>query len=451
MAKRKGTNLPVNGSPAGGFEGCITLGPFTVDIETARVFRDGRELHLRPRVFRVLEFLIHNPGRLVDFDELIHAVWAGVTVSKHCVAVTVGQLKRELGKYGSWITIRRGYGYCLEIPKTENLIRVGQHFRNQLTRSGLVNALRCFRQVAKTTNPDPRLWEALTGLYVEMGLLSAWLPRDVRRAFLRTYRRAVALGGVTPGLQLNRAVSLFIFERRFAEAESELLQIRRSQPGLPEVRVHLATVYFMLGRTDEAFAELWHAEKADALSPLLALVKSRMLLCRREVDAAVIQAKKAVALYPSAPFAHLNYADVLEFGGAAERALAEYHIARTIAPDVPWIRAAEARCLARYGRTSEALHILARLQKNREIEYVDAYHLALLLEALGRRDEAFRELERAHVEESVMLAWLDLDTNADTLRSDPRFGELRDRIFSKGFRVEPSNSNSGLAASSLRF
>jgi len=117
----------------------------------------------------------------------------------------------------------------------------------------------------------------------------------------------------------------------------------------------------------------------------------------------------------------------LDFAGEPA-ALTQFRIASTIAPDVPWIRAAEARCLAKHGRSSDAFDVLAYLQQNRNTEYVDAYHMAFLLEALGRRDEAFQELERAYTERSPALAWLDLDTKSDTLRNDPRFAALRDRV-----------------------
>jgi DNA-binding winged helix-turn-helix (wHTH) protein/tetratricopeptide (TPR) repeat protein len=412
--------------------GPIAFGPFMVDLSTARVFRDGREVSLRPQVFRVLRFLIQNPGRLVDYDEMLREAWGGARVSKHTVAVTVNELKAVLGEYGAWITIRTGYGYCLEIPESEHLMRVGQHFRSQCTRSGLYNALRCYEQVTTLEGADPRAWEALANLYLEIGFLAVRPPRDVHRSFLQAYHRAVALQGATPGLQLGHALSLYLFETRLREAEVELIRIREALPGLTETYVHLAVLYYMQGRADQALEELGEAEMVDALSPRLALVKPRLLLFCREIDRATASARQAVALHPNSPITHLNYGDILDFAGDPE-ALTQFRIASTIAPDVPWIHAAEARCLAKQGRSSEALDVLAQLRRNRNTEYVDAYHLAFLLEALGKRDEAFQELERAYVERSPALAWLDLDTKSDPLRNDPRFAELRDRVSSTVF------------------
>jgi hypothetical protein len=89
----------------------------------------------------------------------------------------------------------------------------------------------------------------------------------------------------------------------------------------------------------------------------------------------------------------------------------------------------EAACLARNGRQEQAAAILDQLQHLRETEYLDAYFMALLLEALGRRDAAFDELERAHQERSSTLFMLNVDRRLDGLRKDKRFKSLQRRLF----------------------
>src|SRR5579863_799849 len=417
-------------SIADGTTGPIAFGPFIVDLGFARVFRDGQEIPLRPQVFRVLQFLIQNSGRLVDFDEILAEAWGGARVSKHTVAVTLRELKDMLGEYGSWITIRPGYGYSLEIPESEHLMRVGQHFRSQFSRSGLDSALRCFEQVTEIEGANVRAWESLAGLHMEIGFLSVRPPREVNKSFLHAYHRVGVLkGGVTAGLQLDRAVSLYRFEWKLTEAESELRRILQQNPKLIRAQVHLAVVFYLMGRAEEALEELGKVERADPLLPALAYVKPRLLLYCREADAAAACASQAVALHPNSPLTHITYADVLDLTGDPA-ALAEYHVASTIAPDIPWIKAVEARCLARQGRSGEAMEMLSQLQVKRQHEYVDAYPLAFLLEALGERDDAFHELERAYTERSPMMFWLDRDTKSDALRNDPRFAVLRDRVAS---------------------
>ena len=77
--------------------------------------------------------------------------------------------------------------------------------------------------------------------------------------------------------------------------------------------------------------------------------------------------------------------------------------------------------------------ILEDLQRIRKEHYLDAYHIALLLDAMGQRDEAFEELERAYEANSYALLFSRLDAKADGLKSAPRFAPLWNRIF--GVRV----------------
>ena len=90
------------------------------------------------------------------------------------------------------------------------------------------------------------------------------------------------------------------------------------------------------------------------------------------------------------------------------------------APGNGLIRALEARCLARHGQRDPALAIAGELKQIRVTAYVDAYYMALLADASGRREEAFQELGRAVEEYSTSLSMLDVDRKMDDLRTDDR-------------------------------
>ena len=92
------------------------------------------------------------------------------------------------------------------------------------------------------------------------------------------------------------------------------------------------------------------------------------------------------------------------------------------------MRALEARCLALHGRADEARQILAELMQRRGSGYVDAYHLALLLEALGDHEAAFHELQLAVEENSASLIFLGVDPKLDPLRGDSRFRAITRKL-----------------------
>ena len=139
--------------------------------------------------------------------------------------------------------------------------------------------------------------------------------------------------------------------------------------------------------------------------------------------------KRALELHPYHQLSRFFYADALECAGRFEEALVEYQCASVVSPDLLWLRAMEGSCLAKCGRHAEALALLGELERVRVTEYLDPYHLALFLDALDRRGEAFAELERACEDNSSMLHMLDVDPKLDGLRKDARFARIRERAF----------------------
>src|SRR5207248_1307477 len=94
----------------------IEFGPFRADPVTSSLLRDGAPVELRPQVFQVLRALAAHDGQFVGYEQMIREAWGGNWVSKHTVAVTVGEVKKILQEYGSWITYRPKMGYRLDVP-----------------------------------------------------------------------------------------------------------------------------------------------------------------------------------------------------------------------------------------------------------------------------------------------------------------------------------------------
>jgi len=406
----------------------ISFGPFRVHLASARLYRDGAEIELRPRAFRALTVLAQNPGRLVEYEQLIREAWDGVRVSNHTVAVTIGEIKQLLGEYAAWIQCQSKFGYRLEIPQSEVLIRRGWHYWGQYNHPGYENALRCFQQAAQLDNVDFRAWEGISSTYLMLASFVMQAPGDLARPFWEAHKLAVQACGATWDLRLNAAFARFVFDRDLAQAERELVQLQRERPNSAHVYIRLAMLYLAAQRLDEAGALLPPALAADALLPPLTFIGCLLRLCRREFDAAIEWAESNLDLHPSTQICRVHYAEALEFAGRAEEARTQYEMA-VARSDSAITRVTQARFLAKIGCREEALKILEELQQARKNLYLDAFQIALLLDALGRREEAFDELERAFEEKSYTLLFLNVDAKADGLRADPRFAEIARRVF----------------------
>ncbi len=406
------------------------FGPFLVDTASSRVLRDGIAMKLRPQAFQVLRTLVQNTGQWISCERLIAEAWDGQHVSRHTVSVTVGQLKNALDEYGEWITCRPKIGYRLESPRSDELIKTGWHFWNRRTREGFEKAMECFQQAARENDSDPRAYEGIAISWLMPGTYGMRAPREIYPGYLSAYNRAVALGGLTSDLRGMHGHALHMFERNLPEAEVDLLQSLREKPKSANSYIRLAILYATMNRLDEALDVVNQAHNVDPLWPLWPATEVIIRFCRREFDAAARCVKNALELHPYLLLGRAFCAQALEYAGKTEEAIAQYRFVRVVYPDVAWLGALEAACLARNGHQREAHQILEELQARRKTEYVDAYYMTLLMEALGKRADALRELERAVEENSASLYILDVDPQMDSLRGESRFRELRNRLHS---------------------
>jgi len=92
----------------------ITVGEIELDREAHRVLRNGREVRLGPTEFRLLEFFMRSPGRVLSRTQLLDGVWGrDVYVDERTVDVHIGRLRKSLirGRERDPVRTVRGAGY----------------------------------------------------------------------------------------------------------------------------------------------------------------------------------------------------------------------------------------------------------------------------------------------------------------------------------------------------
>ncbi|KQV62509.1 MULTISPECIES: phosphate regulon transcriptional regulator PhoB [unclassified Caulobacter] len=96
----------------------ITVGDIVIDRVAHRVKRDGKEIHLGPTEFRLLDYLMQHPGRVFSREQLLDAVWGSdVYVEARTVDVHIGRLRKALNGTSDGDPIRtvRSAGYSLDL------------------------------------------------------------------------------------------------------------------------------------------------------------------------------------------------------------------------------------------------------------------------------------------------------------------------------------------------
>ena len=97
----------------------LTFADIELDQDTYEVRRCGHLVDLSPTEFRLLRYLMLNPGRVLTRAQLLDHVWDyDFGGSSTVVSTYVAYLRRKLARYGpDVIHTQRGIGYSLRLPR----------------------------------------------------------------------------------------------------------------------------------------------------------------------------------------------------------------------------------------------------------------------------------------------------------------------------------------------
>ena len=83
-----------------------------LDLEFKRCLVDGTEIKLAKKEFELLAYLISHRGKICSREQILAKIWSNeVLVLDRTIDVNITRLRTKIGKYGSYIVTRSGFGY----------------------------------------------------------------------------------------------------------------------------------------------------------------------------------------------------------------------------------------------------------------------------------------------------------------------------------------------------
>jgi DNA-binding winged helix-turn-helix (wHTH) protein len=67
-----------------------------IDVQGFRLLKAAQVVPVEPKALNLLVFLVENPGRLIERQELMNAVWGDAFVTDHVLNRAIGQLRKLL-------------------------------------------------------------------------------------------------------------------------------------------------------------------------------------------------------------------------------------------------------------------------------------------------------------------------------------------------------------------
>lgn len=238
--------------------------------------------------------------------------------------------------------------------------------------------------------------------------------------------RALELDPDLPEAYTVSAMIAATYDWDWARAEAGFKRALELDPNLAVTHYRYAWTYLSpMGRHDEAIAEMKIAMEKEPLYLIQGANYAGVLMYARRFDEAVDQAKKTYDLDPNFIGAKNWLCHTYNLKGMYPESLAIAE--KSLDSEMPFLSDA-AFAYAKTGRRDKALAIINTWKEAEKKRYIMNYWVAVAYAALGDKDSAVAELEKAYQNRDWFLQRIKVDPFMDPLRGDPRYKEMLKRL-----------------------
>lgn len=315
-----------------------------------------------------------------------------------------------------------------ENTEAHMLCTKGRHFWNKRSEDGLQKAIEHFQQAIEL---DPNYALAYAGLADSYILLPLYSKTTTKEAYPKAKRAALK------ALEIDESL---------AEAYTSLAQVKeyydwdwlgaeKDYKRAIELNPNYATAhhwygYYLtrMGRFDEGISELKRALEIDPVSLIINAELGWALMWSRQYDGAIEQLEKTLELdrHFARALEHLGETYALQ-GKPAEA------VEQLIKAEIIWGASPEQIKMLRKGNSvsrweSYLQNQLELVIRDAEKHEISAGYIATMYARLGKKDEAFKWLEKAYKAREGEMGGLKVNPHWNNLREDPRFADLIRRV-----------------------
>jgi serine/threonine-protein kinase len=304
----------------------------------------------------------------------------------------------------------------------------GRFSWNRRTQADIAQGIKYFEEAIAE---DAGYALAYTGLADSYALQLDYRGSPVQEGLERARaeaQRALALDETLAEAHTSLAWVTFIYDWDWPLAATHFRRALELNPRYSVARQWHSWFQIAMGHPELSLAE---GRQAIALDPASVSIRRSMGWLHyyaRQPEQALEQLRRALAMNPTAEENHrligLSYVQM----GLLEEAEAAFREAIAASESPALAKAGLGVVAAGRGRPEQARDILAELAAQRREGYVSPVAFVMLHTALGEAEQAFAWLDRAYEERRGWLVYLGVEPTLDSLRGDPRFRRLMERM-----------------------
>jgi TolB-like protein/Flp pilus assembly protein TadD len=341
------------------------------------------------------------------------------------------EVARDIAKQIGYVTAQQSgeAGKKLVIPASahEDYLR-GRYHWNKRTEAGLRKGIEYFQ---KAIEQEPNYALAYAGLADSYIMLANWgfaPPGDSYPKAKAAAQQALELDPQLAEAQTSLAYVTLLYEWNWTEAERRFRQAIAINPNYASAHQFYSICLMTAGRQPAALEEIHRAQQLDPLSLIVSDVLGWIYYEGRQYDQAVAQYKKTLEMDPGYVPALLDLGTSYLRTGDYNKAIEQFQKAKSLQGSNGVVLSGLAQAYALSGKREDARKILKQLNEPSKSSFISAWDLSLVYSALGEKKKAIEMLGKAADEHVGWVVRLGIDPAFDSLRDDPEFQNLKQRV-----------------------
>ena len=306
----------------------------------------------------------------------------------------------------------------------------GRYFLDKHSEEDLRKSIRYFEEAIEK---DPVYANAYAGLaesYIMLGApgIEVLPPREIMSKAKAAAIQALKLDGLLAEAHAVLGIVKLIYDYDCVGAKRELERAIEINPNYATAHFYYANFLTIMGHHEEAITATKQALELDPLSLSVNVVLGNQYFHAHKFDQAIKHHLNTIEMNPNNWHACWSLGLAYVQKGMFKEAIAEIEKAVTLSGRNTFVLSTLGYAYGLAGRKGEATKILDEVMEQSKQRYVAPYAIALVYIGLGNKDQAFQWLEKAYQNRSATMAWHRVDPMFDSLRSDPRFTELLNKM-----------------------
>jgi len=314
--------------------------------------------------------------------------------------------------------------YTSNLDAYEHYLR-GRFHLTKRTEENIKKAILEF-EAAKELDPAyPLAYVGLADAYWLLGPYGKISSTDSLPIAMGFAQRAIEIDDTVGAAHASLAV---IYDNlwRWDEAGKEYERAIELDPNYGNVHLRYASYLQKMGQLEQSFAEIERAHDLDPVTYMMLL--GEVSSVKGEHDLAIERFKKTIELDPGNWHAYSQLGMSFIDSGRGDEAIIELQTAVNLSARSNIALGNLGYGYAKTGDSEKALGIKKELEDRYQKRETPGFYLAGICAALGDKDGAFEWLEKDFQERSGELPRIRSSRKHATLRNDPRFNNLLQRI-----------------------